>query len=604
MTSIIRLTTAVNKVNCANPPDCLEEIKQVLSDDLARCCDIAVFPKLALCSPSCGNLFQSQCLLEQCAEALGGLQHFSANMDGYLLAGLAVDDFGKTVSVMAVLYRGELIGLVPTLDNPPPLANSGFSQHLLPYDTVFACGELRFCILGANLSTLALRAAQVAQTGCDLIIVPAYSPTRAGFMREVCESAKAVSRSIGCAIAVVNGGVGDTSGPYIYSGFTAVYECGEELCKKSAEYQSFACTVDLDLDIIRAQKKLASHIPEFHTISPLGTKRGLLRPISRQPFSPAENAEAYLLELFDLQVRSLAARMENIGITKLVLGVSGGLDSTAALLVCAKAMDILGLPRENIVGITMPGFGTSNRTLFNALSLLEQLGATSREIPIRQAVLQHFEDIGHSGRQDTTYENAQARERTQILLDIANSVAGIVVGSGDLSEQALGFCTFAGDHIANYNVNICIPKTLLRTLVRFVGEQGLVQNISDILADVLDTPISPELLPPDDNGVIGQKTEEILGPYELHDFFLYYFIRYRLRPRKIYFYACIAFAGELEPDFIQDKLRLFIRKFCAGQFKRACAPDSAAITEVNLQNSSFYIPSDLDPSALLSDLDE
>lgn len=603
MTSIIRLTAAVNKVNCANPRDCAEEIKQMLGEACARGCDIAVFPKLALCSPSCGTLFSNQSLLEDCVAALGEVQSASAEMDCYLLVGLAADDFGKAVSAMAVLYRGELIGLVPTLDNPPPFANGGYSPHLLSAETVFCCGELRFCVLSCSLSTLALRAAQAAQNGLDLIIVPAYSPTRAGFMDEVCESAKAASKAVGCAVAVVNGGVGDTSSPYVYSGFIAVYECGEELCREGAGYRSFHKTVDLDLDIIRSQKKVNVHTPHFHAVTPGGEKPGLLRPLAQLPFLPGKNAGAYLDELFALQVRSLAARMENIGITKLVLGSSGGLDSAAATLASAAALDTLGLPRENLVGVTMPGFGTSDRTHFNALCLLERVGATCREIPIREAVQRHFEDIGHGGRQDVVFENAQARERTQILLDIANALSGIVVGTGDLSEAALGFCTFAGDHIAGYNVNICIPKTLLRALVRHVGEHGPLREAGDIVADILDTPVSPELLPPDEKGEIRQKTEEILGPYELHDFFLYYFLKYRMRPEKICFYACVAFAGKLKPDFIRDKLRLFFRRLAAGQFKRSCAPDSAAITEVNLQNNGFYIPSDLDPSALLREID-
>jgi NAD+ synthase (glutamine-hydrolysing) len=296
--------------------------------------------------------------------------------------------------------------------------------------------------------------------------------------------------------------------------------------------------------------------------------------------------------------------MENTGITKLVLAVSGGLDSTVALLVCVEAMALLDLPRKNIIGVTLPGFGTSDTTYYNALNLLEKLEVTRRDISIKAAVQQHFEDIGHGGEKDITYENAQARERTQVILDIANMIGGLMVGTGDLSEEALGFCTFGGDQLAGYNVNCCITKTVLRELTAHIADNNLIEGVADILRDILDTPVSPELLPPDEAGDIQQKTEEILGPYILHDFFLYHFIRYRFGPTKLYFYACMAFAGEMEPPFIKDKLRLFLKRFCAGQFKRACAPDAAAITQVNLLGANYRIPSDLDPSFLLAELEE
>jgi len=603
MNSIIRITGAVNKVFCANPLDCAEEVKgllEVLPKDQS---DIIVLPKLALCSPSCGNLFLNGTLLEQCEQALAEVQKATADLPSYIIAGLAIDDFGKTVSAMAVLYRGELIGLIPTMDNSAPLANAGFSHDFLPPDTVFACGDLRFCIMGCSLSTLTLRAASTAQSGCDLIIAPAYAPVRAGRLGEVCQDLETITRAAGCAVALVNGGVGDTSSPYVYQGFVSIYECGSQLAHKVGGYESFSCSADLDLDVIRASKKIGACLPPAHSILPYATRTDLLRRVAPCPWLPERDQEGYLSELFSLQVRSLAARMENVGITKLVVGVSGGLDSTSALLVCAAAVDALGLPRESIVGITMPGFGTSDRTYYNALSLLESLGVTRREITIKQAVQLHLEDIGHGGKRDTTYENAQARERAQILLDVANAVGGLVVGTGDLSEEALGFCTFAGDHIANYNVNVCIPKTVLRRLVRHVAQEGLVEGASEVLEDILDTPVSPELLPTLDDGEISQKTEEILGPYELHDFFTYYFARYRMRPAKLYFYACAAFGGAMEPSFIRDKLKLFLRRFCSAQFKRACAPDAASITEVNLLGVNYYIPSDLDPSGLLREVD-
>ena len=624
MKNIIRVTGAVNKVNPANPPDCLEEIKGLLAELSGRQSDIVVFPALSLCSPSCGNLFSNAALLEQCAGALEELQRTAAALPAYLLAGLAVEQSGRAVSAVAVLHGGRLVGLVPALDAPAPLAQpSSLPQEgladgdpaempFLPPDAVFRCGELRFMVAACDPARLFAAAARAADGGCDLLILPAYAPAYAGLIDQVRRDARAASRTAGCAVLVVNGGIGDTSSPHVYCGFAGLYECGEEIAFRGAGYESFACTGDLDLDILRAGLREAAEPPGTGMphrpgravfAAQAGAHTGLLREVNACPWIPRERPEDYLCELFDLQVRSLVCRMENVGITKLLLGVSGGLDSTAALLVSAAAMDVLGLPRENILAVTMPGFGTSDRTYYNALRLPEALGASCRDIPIRQAVQLHLEEIGHTGKLDITYENAQARERTQILLDLSNALSGLVVGTGDLSEAALGFCTFAGDQISNYNVNICIPKSVLRRLVDTLADRERIEGVADILRDILDTPISPELLPLSDSGDIRQRTEDILGPYALHDFFLYYFLRYRMRPSKIFRYACTAFEGELEPDFIRQKLALFLKKFCAGQFKRAAAPDCAGITRVNLCAHNHYIPSDLDPSALLAELD-
>ena len=600
MHNIIRLTGAINKTSSANPINCLDECRALLGDRTVGDFDIAVFPKLSLCSPSCGNMLASPVLVDQCAGALSGLQAAAANREGYVIAGLVIDDCGKPVSAMAVLHKGVLIGFIPTLDNPAPLAVGSYSNCLLPIETVFSCGGLRFCVLSCDLGSLATRVVDISKTGCDLIVVPAYSPAYAGQEGEITSLLACLSRSLGVAIAVVNGGVGDTSSPYVYRGFASIFECGTELAFMQAGSESSSCTVDIDLDVIKASKKSVAYTAPFHSIPAGRNKPGLFRPTQRNPFLPAFGQEAYLTDIFELQAHSIACRMKNTGISKLVLGVSGGLDSTAALLACVKAVDSLGLGRENIVGVTMPGLGTSEQTYHTALRLMERLGVTIRDISIKQAVMQHFADIGHGGQYDIVYENAQARERTQILLDIANAVSGMVIGTGDLSEEALGFTTFGGDHLANYNVNICLSKTVLRELVWHVAHNGLIEGIPDVVANILNTPVSPELLPLED-GQIAQKTEEILGPYELHDFFLYHFLRYNMRPSKILYYACMTFR-ETDPNYIRQTLTLFIRRFCQGQFKRSCAPDSASITQVNLNSVNFTMPSDLDPAFLLRDL--
>lgn len=600
MDSIIRLSAYVNKVSCANPLDCAEEVNALLSNSPAG--DIAVFPKLALCSPAGGDFLKNSALLSQCSLALEMVRERAAAHGGYVIVGVALDDWGKTVSAMAVFHGGELIALIPTYDNAPPVANGGYSGQMLPPETVFACGALRFCIVGGRLSELAQNCAQAARTGCELIVVPAYDPVTAGATDEIRRTARTMSGVLGCAIAVVNGGVGDTSSPVAYRGFIALYECGQELGFSVGQNESFGLHADLDIQVIRALKKSAAYVTPSYEAEPSVQKAELLRQIRRNPWLP-DDAAAYLADLFELQAGSLAARMENIGAARLVIGVSGGLDSTAALLACVRAVDRLGLPRKNIIGVTMPGFGTGERTRSNADELLEKLGVTRRDISIRKAVEQHFADIGHPGTPDTAFENAQARERTQVLLDLANMHGAIVVGTGDLSEEALGFCTFAGDQMANYNVNVCITKTVLRELVAHIARAMPEYGVSDILRAILDTPVSPELLPPGENGEILQKTEEILGPYELHDFFLYHLVRYRFGPLKIYAYACRAFRDSMKPEYVKDRLNLFLQKFCAAQFKRSCAPDAASITEVNLCGVTWNMPSDLDPGFLLKELE-
>jgi len=472
---------------------------------------------------------------------------------------------------------------------------------MMPPNSVFVAGTIRFSVVCCEFEDLARGCLDAAASGCDLIIIPAYEPIWAGRIDEVRTLVQSVSKATGCAVALVNGGVGDSSSPYAYRGFAAIYEAGKTLAFALGDNRSFSVTVDLDGDVIRGAKRSNAFREPVCTVHPLPGRAGLLRPVSRNPFLPEKDVHAYLDELFLLQARSLAARMENTGITRLVLGVSGGLDSTAALLVCVKALELLGLPPENLTGIVMPGFGTSDQTYYNALSLLEALGVSKRDISIKTAVQQHFEDIGHTGAKDTAYENAQARERTQILMDIANMTGGLMVGPANLSESALGFSTYGGDHMAGYNVNICITKTVLRELVTHLAGYGCFAPAAGLLRDVLDTPVSPELIPTDERGEISQKTEEILGPYVLHDFFLYYFIKCGFAPSKLYRYACVAFAGEFEQGFIKEKLALFIGRFCAGQFKRSCAPDAASVTEVNLLGVNFTMPSDLDPSFLLRD---
>lgn len=596
MNSLVRIACIAHRVKPAVPKECLESITAQIELLKPSSPDIIVLPKLALSSGSLGHVYKSTTLMDECMKALDELCLYSAKIHSYIIVGLPLNDEGRVVSVCAVLFQGRVLGFVPSRDDASVFKEI-FSDRILDSDTVFTFGNIRFNVLPCDPKKLVSYMPDAAKTGCDLLIVPSYTPIRAGDIERVKRTVKTVSESMGCAVCVANGGDGDTSSPYVFKSYTAVCECGEFLSFEESDScisDAVVSLCDIDADIIMSQKKINNYKKPLFSAGSEQIKSRIIRPIRQNPYMPQDESDkkAMLSEMFELQVRSLVSRMSAVGIKKIVVGVSGGLDSTLALLTANAALKQLSLPNENLIGITMPGFGTSDRTYFNALALIEQLGAESRDISIKNSVLTHFEDIGHDPAvKDVTYENAQARERTQILFDVANSVGALVLGTGDLSEAALGWCTFNGDHMASYNVNICLTKTMVRLVTEYIAKEKSTQAVSDILFDILDTPVSPELLP-SQNEEISQKTEDILGPYKLHDFFLYYFLKYGMRPTKMFYYACIAFSGELEPAFIKDKLIVFLRRFFSSQFKRSCAPDAADITGISFANPEFYMPSD------------
>ncbi len=615
MKSIVRLAGISNKIVTANPNLCCEEVLNAITAVKPEEPDLVVFPRLALSGSSCGSLFGLELIAKNAKEALSHIMEHTANTHAVYVIGMPFLAGGALTEVSAVLHRGMLVGYVSCegafLSEDGALADT----DILPDTTVFSCGALRFCIVAGKADDLPTRLGGISRLGCDLIVVPSCDPASAGSVRMTRDIAKSVSASAGCAVLVVNGGISEGSAPHVYQGFVCLCEDGEEVLFTSSAFESIHGVYDLDADIIHANRSRSGALyggasrvtPAFFSFPGKEERRELKREIRQNPFLPKEPEKLtdYCEELFSLQSDSLALRMKHIGCRQLVLGISGGLDSTLALLVSADACDKLGIPHENITAVTMPGFGTTDRTYFNALHLIEELGCVSRDISIRAAVTQHFEDISHDpANKDTTYENAQARERAQILLDIANQIGGLVVGTGDLSEEALGFCTFSGDHIANFNVNTDIPKTLIRIIVGKVAEKKVFASVRDILLDILDTPVSPELLPPDESGRIQQKTEDILGSYELHDFFTYYFVRYRLAPSKVYDYARLAFGDTIKPEYIREKLTLFLKRFIQHQFKRSCSPDSAAIGPVSLTAGGFTFPSDLSPAMLLKELND
>lgn len=608
MNSLIRVCCISNRMRSMRPDTCLNHALRAIEEARESAPDVLLLPSFALISAGCGSLFENILMLDSAKTALDELCFATADLHCYVVAGLVVDDWGKPAPVCAVLYRGAVVGLVPADKGVCMRFDGIYSDKVLPAGTVFGMGNCRFTVLSCAPDKLMLHTAEILRTGCDLVLCPSCAPIYAGYVSDVRRVARFVSKSLGCAVALCNGGTGDTSSPYLFGGFAGIYECGEEIrftSHKNADIHTNGDMVlaDIDIDIIGSQKTGGVYNRPYRCEEVADSKSGILRRISQNPFMNCPNRDAYIADLFALQVSSLMSRMVNSGISDVVLGVSGGLDSTLALLVAVRATDCLGLPRSNIHTVTMPGFGTSDRTHQNAQGLMTGLGCDTREISIQMSCHQHFVDIGHDPlTHDVTYENAQARERTQILFDLANMLGALVLGTGDLSEEALGWCTFGGDHLAGYNVNVCLTKNMIRAAVKYVAESDQLGSLDvcGILTDILDTPVSPELLPAVD-GNITQKTEDILGKYDLHDFFTYYLVKYGFRPTKLFRYACVAFGPQLGPVEIREKLLLFIKRFFGSQFKRTCAPDAASITEVNLLGAQFQMPSDASCKAFLEE---
>ncbi|MCI9272764.1 MAG: NAD(+) synthase [Clostridiales bacterium] len=611
MDTLIRTCAASPAVVPGDPQACLISSLDVISQGAAVGADLIVLPALSLSGASCGSLLNHRMVLDGADRALSSLARKTAHINAYIIAGLPAYGQEGPASMCAVINRGRILDLIPCVDAPSPLlghapratADPGAAG---PY-SLYRCGSLRFCVLSCAPEHLAWYAPEAVRKGAQLIVAPCCTPIRAGDIARYRSQMIALTKALGCAVLFINGGLGETSSPSIYRSFSCLVECGKELAFQSDSRQPFLLNADVDTDIISAQRTCPVQTPGSFGVGSLtpGSKSRLLRKVERNPFLPSGYTESqeYLEELFSLQSEALAVRIQKTGLHKLILGVSGGVDSTLALLVCAKALDSLGIDRHNLVGVTMPGFGTTDRTYLNSLSLIDNLGAQKKEISIKKSVLQHFDDIQQDpSLHDVTYENAQARERTQILFDLANQTGGLVVGTGDLSEAALGWCTFGGDQLSSFNVNASITKNVARSIIRQQAESKEFFPVREALLDVLDTPVSPELLPPSISGEIHQKTEDILGPYELHEFFLYYFVHYQMAPSKILLYACAAFEETYSPEEIRSTLRIFLQRFFAGQFKRSCSPDSAALCDVALGVPFFTIPSDASCQAMLDEL--
>ena len=602
MLNLIRIAAVTGRVDPGSPAGCRKYLTEEIKKAGAHSPDVILLPSDILLPPSAQSLRRQGFMLDLCRQELSRLAEDLRELPSLLFVGLPVSLHGVTVSAMAALRQGELLGFVL----PPSVPEGPLPEGFLPASAVFEAGGARLRVLPGCDAGKALQYGSLAR-GCDCLLLPCYEPARVGSADRAEQALSVLSRELGCAAVLCCGAGSDSSHPVCYRGFAVIAEDGETVSVQAEFGQSASLCYDIDLDIVRRSRDTlpAGPAPAAYRF-PAVPHDYALRSFSSTPYLPMEpEAERRTLrEWFELQSHSLAARLSNTGIDRAVVGISGGLDSTLALLVCHRAAQLMRLSPDHILAVTMPGFGTSDRTHQNALDLPRKLGMSTMDISIVPAVGQHLADIGHPlDRHDVTYENAQARERTQILLDLGNQIGGIAVGTGDLTEEALGWCTFGGDALAGYNVNVTVPKTAIRRIVAMLAEESTDAELTAILRDILDTPISPELLPPDESGSITQKTEEILGDYEVHDFYLYYFVKYGFSPKKLLFYAENAFDDRYTEEQLRTWLATFLRRFVGGQFKRSVAPEAAAITDFGLSSMDFSVPSDMSARTLLRELE-
>ena len=611
----VKVAAAIPSVKVAdclsNADSHLELIRQ--ADE--RQVEVLCFPELSLTGCTCGDLFFQRTLADDAAGALQYLLDNTADSPMLCLAGLPIFSDGKLLDVTVAFQSGRLLAAFPCR-----IPSRGRERWFCPMESESRMLEL--CGQSVPMGHSLLRSASglkvAVETGCgqnaeagaaQLLVLASARPAVGGNLVALHRSLTDLSHRQTCACLYVSPGSGESSTDQVFAGDAFVAECGTPLASTERFSEEGLLVTDIDMQAIDALRMRRpgkpAPFPEAGCVS-FGLRDGVDAPADRVPdplpFVPED--KEILDEIFDIQVAGLVKRMKHTGLPAPVMGISGGLDSTLALLVAVKACDRLGMDRSEVLGVTMPGFGTSDRTYDNALALMRQLGITSREISIREACLQHFEAIGHpAARQDAVYENTQARERTQILMDLANACHGLVVGTGDLSELALGWATYNGDHMSMYSVNASISKTLVRHLVRRAAATQVDQATGQILLDIVDTPVSPELLPADTRGEIAQKTEDLVGPYELHDFFLYYVLRYGFGPEKILYLARLAFADRFEEETIRQWLQVFIRRFFAQQFKRSCLPDGPDATGFSLSpRGAWHMPSDAVCRAWINEL--
>lgn len=624
----IKVAAATTDIRVGDVPYNVEQIVKEIRRLEAEKVKCAVFPELCMTGYTCGDLFLQDVLLRGALRGLNAVTEQTNGMDIMVIVGLPMMHHARLYNVAAVIQNGELLGLVPKTNIPSYsefyegrhfaaagedidyIKVPGMGEEYIPFSSklLFQSVEIPEFVLGIDICEDLWMpippSSYHAKASATVIANLSASDETTGkdFYRR--ELVKSQSGRLVCAYLYADAGEGESSTDLVFAGHNIIAENGSIL-GETKRFTNGTVITEIDLGRLVSERRRITTYPvtdpedagydvvEFHWGKI--EKTNLTRHYARTPFVPNNKADRDFRcdEILNIQAMGLKKRLQHTGCKDVVIGISGGLDSTLALLVTVKAFDMLGLGRKGIHAVTMPCFGTTDRTYQNALTLTGELGAALKEVPVHEAVELHFQQIGHDKDvHDVTYENAQARQRTLVLMDLANEYNGMVIGTGDLSELALGWATYNGDHMSMYGVNSSVPKTLVRYLVSYYAETAESETLRTALLDVLNTPVSPELLPPKD-GEIAQKTEDLVGPYELHDFFLYYMMRFGYTPAKIYRMACYAFAGVYDGMTVKKWLQTFYRRFFSQQFKRSCLPDGPKVGSVALSpRGDWRMPSD------------
>ncbi len=630
----VRVAAAVPKCHVADVEANVAEVKSQITEAIEEGVEVLCFPELTVTGYTCADLFFTQQLQQNALKGVQEICEFTRGKSIIVLVGAPLKVDNNLFNCAFVLTDGEVVGVVPKINLPntgefyekrwftsgravreanghPRIPTVELWGGDVPFgiDLLFItrayCFGIEVC---EDLWSPLPPSTQLAIQGAELIFNLSSSNCVTGkhaFRRDMITQQSA---RVHCGYIYTSSGVGESTTDVVFSGSTYIAENGEllEMGDRFMRDSSMVIT-EIDIERLRTDRQRNTNFTKDQhghyrkiNVAPIESELGDTEPIHRRfsmtPFLPCKGTEdAYCSDVLSIQISGLARRWEHTHAQTLVIGISGGLDSTLALLVAAQTADVLGYERQRILGVTMPGFGTSDRTYNNAMKLMEELGVSIHEIPIRDVATQHLQDIDHDiNRHDVTYENAQARIRTLILMDLANKYNGLVVGTGDLSELALGWATYCGDHMSMYGLNAGVPKTLVRYMVRYIAENLFAEETRETLLDIVDTPVSPELLPLDEQGDIAQKTEEQVGPYELHDFFIYYFLRYGFSRDKIAYMASVAFEDQYTQEQISHWLGIFMHRFYCQQFKRSCLPDGPKVCCVSLSpRGDWRMPSDI-----------
>ena len=627
----IKVAAATPKIKVADPAYNTEEILKIIDETEKNGASILVFSELTISGYTCGDLFLQQPLLTECKNQLLRIVKATENKSMLVVVGCPIVIKQKLYNCAVVISDGSIFGIVPKTHLPNYsefyelrhfTSGEGLEEDLwfgeefgyvnVAVNQLFKCKEIPelvvACEICEDLWVPLPPSTYHAMAGATVICNPSASvetTTKESYRRSLVSNQSA---RLLAAYIYADAGEGESTQDVVYSGHHLICENGSVLAE-AKRFTNEIIYADIDVQKLAAERRKMTSFPGgqtddyFEQEFSLEVKENkITRTFPKAPFVPdnQDERDKRCDEILSLQSMGLKKRLEHTNCKHAVVGISGGLDSTLAVLVTARAFDLLDIPRENLICVTMPCFGTTDRTYQNAVSLIKELGATLKEVRIEKAVRQHFADIGHDeNNHDVTYENSQARERTQILMDMANQYNGMVIGTGDMSELALGWATYNGDHMSMYAVNCSVPKTLVRYLVLYYAETTENKKLSEVLMDVLDTPVSPELLPPVD-GVISQKTEDLVGPYELHDFFLYYMLRFGFPKAKLYRMAKLTFDGVYDDETIKKWLDKFYWRFFSQQFKRSCLPDGPKVGSVAVSpRGDLRMPSDASPTAWL-----